>query len=45
MGRYMGELQIARADLPSDPRVNVVGKVAKDHMMFRLCGRVLNLDL
>lgn len=34
MGRYMGELQIARADLPSDPRVNVVGKVAKDHMMF-----------
>lgn len=34
MGRYMGELQLVRDNLPSDPRVNVVGRIAKDHMMF-----------
>lgn len=26
-GRYMGELQICKSDLPRDPKVNVIGKV------------------
>lgn len=34
MGRYMGELQIIKEDLPSDPRVNVVGRVTENHILF-----------
>lgn len=29
-GRYMGEIQITRRDLPSDNRVNVIGKIRKE---------------
>ena len=34
MGRYMGELQIIKEDLPSDPRVNVVGRVTENHILY-----------
>ena len=29
-GRYSGELQITLVDLPEDPRVNVIGRIASD---------------
>lgn len=29
-GRYMGEIQITKNDLPSDPRVNVIGGIRKE---------------
>ena len=45
--RYMGELEICRVDMPSDPRVNVIGQVAvkdrkylpyiREGMGFYLC--------
>ena len=28
-GRYAGELEIARVDLPTDPRMNVLGRVSE----------------
>lgn len=31
-GRYSGEIQIVREDLPADPRVNVVGRVAERYL-------------
>lgn len=31
-GRYEGELEIARVDLPGDPRMNVVGRVADEDL-------------
>lgn len=37
MGRYMGELQIVRGELPADPRTNVVGRVASSHMICLDC--------
>lgn len=33
-GQYKGELQIALFDRPSDPRINVVGRVSPDAMML-----------
>jgi uncharacterized protein len=33
-GRYRGEVQITLCDLPSDERVNVVGKVVEEDIMF-----------
>ena len=44
MGRYMGELQIVRGELPANPRTNVVGRVASSHMICLDCiTQVLNL--
>lgn len=34
MGRYMGELQIVRQSLPSDPRVNVVGTMGNENTLL-----------
>ncbi|MFJ8262269.1 MupG family TIM beta-alpha barrel fold protein [Rummeliibacillus sp. NPDC094406] len=31
-GRYMGEIQITRSDLPSDNRVNVIGDIRKEDL-------------
>lgn len=31
-GRYAGELQLTRCDLPADPRVNVVGKIEPSNL-------------
>lgn len=31
-GRYSGEIQLTRTDLPADPRVNVIGKIAPAHL-------------
>ncbi|MFP7297088.1 MupG family TIM beta-alpha barrel fold protein [Neobacillus niacini] len=33
-GRYRGEVQITLCDLPADERVNVVGKVVEDDIVF-----------
>lgn len=45
--RYMGELEIARTDMPAEPRINIIGQVAeedkkylpyiRDGLGFRLC--------
>lgn len=32
-GRYSGELQLTRADLPADPRVNVIGKIDPAYLL------------
>lgn len=32
--RYMGELEIARADLPGEERVNIIGQVRETHMKY-----------
>lgn len=45
-GRYMGELQITKHDLPADSRVNVLGKVIqKDHALlpFIQAGQAIQL--
>ena len=31
-GRYAGELQLTRCDLPADPRVNVIGKIEPSNL-------------
>ncbi|WZK66104.1 DUF871 domain-containing protein [Lacticaseibacillus rhamnosus] len=31
-GRYAGELQPTRCDLPADPRVNVIGKIEPSNL-------------
>lgn len=31
-GRYVGELQLTRCDLPADPRVNVIGKIEPSNL-------------
>lgn len=31
-GRYTGELQLTRCDLPADPRVNVIGKIEPSNL-------------
>lgn len=31
-GRYMGEIQITKVDLPSDQRVNVIGSIREDNL-------------
>lgn len=32
-GRYAGELQLTRCDLPADPRVNVIGKIEPSNLV------------
>lgn len=33
-GRYSGEVQLVRRDLPADPKVNVVGTVSERHLLL-----------
>lgn len=38
-GRYMGEMQITKENLPSDERINVVGQVTKEDLpLLAYCG-------
>ena len=36
-GRYSGELQIIRADLKADSRVNVIGRVSENALTLMDC--------
>lgn len=36
-GRYSGEVQLVREDLPADSRVNVVGQVWDSHLLLADC--------
>ena len=38
-GRYVGELQLVREHLPTDPRVNVIGHVAEGYLLLAHCIR------
>ena len=36
-GRYSGEIQLIRSDLPPDPRVNVIGHLAPGYELLADC--------
>lgn len=36
-GRYSGEIQLVRQDLPADGRVNVIGRVAPRYQLLMDC--------
>lgn len=38
-GRYSGELQLVRSDLPADGRVNVIGRVKEPYLLLADCVR------
>jgi hypothetical protein len=38
-GRYSGELQLIRQDLPADSRVNVIGRVPQNYLLLADCIR------
>ena len=38
-GRYVGELQLVRKDLPADGRVNVIGHVEEKYLLLARCVR------
>ena len=42
--RYMGELEISRVDMPSDPRVNVIGQVEKIPSVYQGRAGILPLS-
>ncbi|WP_455619416.1 MupG family TIM beta-alpha barrel fold protein [Eisenbergiella sp.] len=37
--RYMGELEVARVDLPADERLNIIGQVAPEDIRYLACIR------
>lgn len=36
-GRYSGEIQLTRQDFPTDPRVNVIGRVHQEYLLLADC--------